>query len=317
MLMEESPFSRTKYLIVSLFLLALIAWIVESLIFTETITFSAYSLHGILNMLAGSIQYLIFLAFFAIAVGSLAAMVLDRRMFIESLKGLISQPQDESSQSLLKRLLTWTLGFGVIFAVVLFLASGGMGNFPNLPGLGGGGQSPGGGAPPPSSPNDVSGSEQFLPTLLLMSGIILIAAMFVGSLLFVQAVREMREEAKAVPPPEEEVLQEKALNVVGEAISEIKAYEGDLDFRAAIIKCYERLCNLLAQHNCQIQKHETVQEFRVSASKLLNIPEKPFYTLTNLFEEARYSIHEIDEMKRNEALKCLEEIRDHLSGGKQ
>jgi hypothetical protein len=317
MLVGASPFSRIKYLIISLFLLSLIAWIVEGLIATETITFSAYSSQEILNLLADSLKYLIFLSFFAIAVGSLTAMILDRHMFIESLKGLISQPQDASSQSLLKRLLTWTLGFGALLTVVLFLASGGIGNFLNLPGLGGGGQSHGGGGSSPSLPNGASTSEPLMPTFLLVSGIIIIAAVFVGGLLFVQAIREMREEAKAVPPPEEEVLQGEALSVVGEAISEITAHEGDLDFRAAIIKCYERLCELLAQRNCQIQKHETVQEFRISASKFLNLPDEPLSTLTNLFEEARYSIHEIDETKRNEALKCLEEIRDHLAGGKQ
>lgn len=313
--MEALSVSRLKYLIISLFLLSLIAWIVEGLIATETITFSAYSLQEVLNLLANSLQYSIFLAFFAIAIGSLTAMILDRRIFIDSLKGLISQPQDESSQSLLRRLLTWTVGFGAIFAVVLFLASGGIGNL-SFPGLGGGGQPPGGGTSPPSLPNGTPVSEPpLLPTLLWVSGIIIIAAVFVGGLLFIQAIREMREEAKVVPLPEE-VLQEEALTVVGEAISEITAHEGDLDFRAAIIKCYERLCELLAQRNCQIQKHETVQEFRISASKLLNIPDKPLSALTNLFEEARYSIHEIDEAKRNEALTCLEAIRDYLIGGK-
>lgn len=313
--MEALSVSRLMYLIISLFLLSLIAWIVEGLIATETITFSAYSLQEVLNLLANSLQYSIFLAFFAIAIGSLTAMILDRRIFIDSLKGLISQPQDESSQSLLRRLLTWTVGFGAIFAVVLFLASGGIGNL-SFPGLGGGGQPPGGGTSPPSLPNGTPVSEPpLLPTLLWVSGIIIIAAVFVGGLLFIQAIREMREEAKVVPLPEE-VLQEEALTVVGEAISEITAHEGDLDFRAAIIKCYERLCELLAQRNCQIQKHETVQEFRISASKLLNIPDKPLSALTNLFEEARYSIHEIDEAKRNEALTCLEAIRDYLIGGK-
>ena len=314
--MEALSVSRLKYLIISLFLLSLIAWILEGLIATETITFSAYSLQEILNLLAESFTYLFFLAFLAIAVGSLAVMVLDRRMLIESFKGFIGQPQESSKQSLLRRLLTWTLGFGAMLAFVLFLASGGIGNFLNFPGLGGGGQSPGGGASSPSLPSGTSISEPLMPTLLWVSGIIIIAAVFVGGLLFIQAIREMREEAKVVPPPEEEVLQEEALNVVGEAISEITAHEGDLDFRAAIIKCYERLCELLAQRNCQIQKHETVQEFRISASKLLNIPDKPLSVLTNLFEEARYSTHEIDEAKRNEALKCLEEIRNHLIGGK-
>jgi hypothetical protein len=319
MLVGASAVSRIKYLSVSLFLLALIAWIVEGLIATETITFSPISMPDFSNLLAESLQYLVFLAFFAVAAGSLIVMILDRRMLIESLKGLISQPQDASSQSTLKRLLTWTVSFGIIFAFVWLLTSGGIKSFLGLEGgqppTPGDGDGSGGGASPTLPPNGTSVPESpLMPTLFLVSGVLLIAAVFVGGLLFVQAVREIREEAM-VPPPEE-ALQEEALTVVGEAISEITAYEGDLDFRAAIIKCYRRLCELLAQHNCQIQKHETVQEFRISASKLLNLPDEPLFTLTNLFEEARYSIHEINEAKRNEALKCLEEIRDHLTGGK-
>ena len=130
----------------------------------------------------------------------------------------------------------------------------------------------------------------------------------------VQAIREIREEAKAplAPLKDDDVLEEKAFNVVKETISSI-IHEGD--FRAAIIRCYQRLCELLARYNCQIKDHQTVQEFRISASRIQDIPEKPFDVLTRLFEEARYSLHEIDEAKRNDALRFLAEIRDHLSSG--
>jgi hypothetical protein len=127
----------------------------------------------------------------------------------------------------------------------------------------------------------------------------------------VQAMREIRNAAKA-PMNDYNVLEEKAFKVVKETISTI-IYEGD--FRTAIIGCYERLCELLAGYNCQIRNHQTVEEFRIFASKILNIPEKPFAMLTRLFEEARYSLHEIDEAKKNDALRFLTEIRNHLNSG--
>jgi hypothetical protein len=135
--------------------------------------------------------------------------------------------------------------------------------------------------------------------------------MLMGGALLFQAVGELKQESVEVPA-EEEVLQKEALNIVQEAMLNIAVQEGDLDFRSAIIRCYKKLCELMAENDCQIKSNETAQEFRISASKLLNIPDEPFSTLTNLFEEARYSLHEIDEAKRNEALKCLEGIRTHL-----
>jgi len=128
----------------------------------------------------------------------------------------------------------------------------------------------------------------------------------------VQATREIIEDAKVLP--KDDALEKKALNVVKEAISSVIREE---DFRAAIIACYQGLCELLARYNCQIEDHQTVQEFRTSASKILSLPEKPFAGITNLFEEARYSLHEMDETKRNDALRFLAEIRDHLGSDHQ
>ncbi|MEM2971632.1 MAG: DUF4129 domain-containing protein [Candidatus Bathyarchaeia archaeon] len=511
--MEAWAISRVKRLMVSLFLLALVAWIVEGLIASETFMFSAISMPDVSNLLAEGFSYLIFLVFFAIAVGSLAVMILDRDLLIDSVKDFLSRPRDSSVQSMRRKSLAWVVGFGIVLMLVLAFAwlmmyrgvGGGAqsengqfnGGYASLGGSGnvfvafvystdfGGAQSfkglletfnisvnlvseanmsqldscgliivgddavnlessvvNGTGKPilglgvggfnffnelglfsgyedgkyayvyavsPEHQvfvfPNNVSvsydqtillyafpvetlgvnpsnaqsntllgksvdqncylilalhdaryvfwgfsgsptnmtqaGKNLFvnivvwmlgekmpsgvstvpelppaLSALLVVSGVILIAAVFVGSFLFIKAVKEVKEEADAALMPEEETLQEKAMTVFGEAISEIKARESDLSFRAAIIKCYERLCELLAQHGCQIQEHETVQEFRASASKILNIPDKPFSTLTNLFEEARYSLHEIDEAKRNEALNCLEDLRRHLASGK-
>jgi hypothetical protein len=124
-------------------------------------------------------------------------------------------------------------------------------------------------------------------------------------------MREIRNAAKA-PLNDDNVLEQKAFKVVKETISSIIH---EVDFRTAIVRCYERLCELLAGYNCQIKDHQTVEEFRVSASKILNIPEKPFAMLTRLFEEARYSLHEIDEAKKNDALRFLTEIRNHLNSG--
>jgi hypothetical protein len=269
------------------------------------------SLKIVVNLLPIVFQYLIFLTFLVIAVGSLVILILERRWLVEVLKVSISKGYDSNDQGRLTRLIAWVVGLGTIFAIIWFLPRVGIGElWGSL--KPGDVQSPGG-APQPSLPSDILVPNPFPLNLLLVPAIISVAVVLVGGLLLFQAVRETKEESMEVPQ-EEEVLQKGALNVVREAISNIMIREGDSDYRAALIRCYQKLCELLAESNCRIKEHETVQEFRVSASGSLSIPDGPFSALTNLFEEARYSLHEIDEGKRNEALNCLEEIKDHMVG---
>jgi len=284
---------------------------VEGLVATETVTVSMSSLKIVVNLLPIVFQYLVFLTFLVIAVGSLVILIVERRWLVEVLKVSISKGYDPNDQGRLTRLIAWVIGLGTIFAIIWFLPRVRIGElWGSL--KPGDVQSPGS-APQPSLPSDTLVPNPFPPNLLLVPAIISVAVVLVGGLLLFQAVREIKEESMEAPQ-EEEVLPKEALNVVREAISNIMIQEGDSDYRAAIIRCYQKLCELLAESNCRIKEHETVQEFRVSASGSLSIPDGPFSALTNLFEEARYSLHEIDEAKRNEALNCLEEIKDHLIG---
>lgn len=308
--MEARLISRFKQLMVPLFLLSVIAWIVNGLVANETVTTSAFPLTIDLSSLADSFQYAAFFMLLAMSAGALTVLILDRRIGIDTIKALISRlgvsvKHANSRRKFISTVVAYTI---VLIAILLVLrlklgnlvSTGNQQSPTTLPQLSA-----------PTTTFTTTLTPQIPFTFLFAFGIILLAIMFVGGLMLVQAMRETREEAKALLK-EDDVLKEKAVNVVKETISSI-IHEGD--FRAAIIRCYQRLCELLARYNCQIQDHETVQEFRMSASKILNIPEKPFGALTVLFEEARYSLHEIDEAKRNDALRFLTEIRDHLSSG--
>lgn len=71
---------------------------------------------------------------------------------------------------------------------------------------------------------------------------------------------------------------------------------------------------MLADHGIPIQDHQTAREFGAGVRRVLRIPLQPLMRLTGLFEEARYSLHEIDEEKRDEALQRLTDVRDYLMG---
>jgi large-conductance mechanosensitive channel len=312
--MEARLVSRFKQLLISLSLLSVIAWIVNGLVASNTVTMSAFSLSINLNSLADSFQYAAFLILLAISAGTLIALILDRRTVIDTLKALISRRGDSieyenSRWKFIGAVVGFVIACIAILIAILFLKQLKLGNSISA----GNQQSSNNFLQPPSS--TIASTASALPfSFFLAFGFILLAIMFVGGLMAVQAIREAREElgGEAQVPIKEDGLEEKAANVLKEAISSI-AHEGN--FRAAIIRCYQRLCELLARYNCRIEDNQTVQEFRMSASKILNIPEKPFAVLTRLFEEARYSLHEIDETKRNDALRFLAEIRDYLSSG--
>jgi hypothetical protein len=251
------------------------------------------------------------MVFLVLAVGSLAMLILGRREMIELFKASISKGHERNGRDTLTRIFAWVVGFGAVFAVVWLLPRVNMGDFSTS--IGPATEQSASGVPQLPSPSEVFVPSALPPGLLLVPAVVLVAVAFVGGLVLFQAVREIKEESAEVPL-QEEVMQKEALSAVKQAISSIMIKEGDSDFRVAIIRCYRRLCELLADRNCQIKRHETVQEFKVSASGCLSIPDGPFSALTNLFEEARYSLHEISESERSAALKCLGEIEDHLTG---
>jgi hypothetical protein len=86
--------SRFKQLLISLFLLSVIAWIVNGLVASDTVTISAFPLRIDLNLLANSFQYAAFLMLLAISAGALMVLILDTRTEIEAPEALISQRGD-------------------------------------------------------------------------------------------------------------------------------------------------------------------------------------------------------------------------------
>jgi len=284
----------------------MIALMVNGLVATDKITMLTFPLTIDLSALTFLLQYSAFFILLVISIGVLIVLVRDRNSAIDSLKSLIGSHEPDNNS--FRKFLMVIAVFLVVFVVVLLVTRVGIEGLQSSISEGNG-QSSGGSQP--STPTDLT-TPQFPLTLSVALGVAILAIILACSLLAFQAMREIRAEAK-LPLKDEPVLEEKALNVVKETISSI-VHEGD--FRTAIIRCYQRLCDLLVRYNCPIEKHQTVQEFKTVASKALNIPEKPFARLTQLFEEARYSLHEMDETKKNDALKFLTEIGDHLSSGR-
>ncbi|MBW8804856.1 MAG: DUF4129 domain-containing protein [Catenulisporales bacterium] len=84
------------------------------------------------------------------------------------------------------------------------------------------------------------------------------------------------------------------------------------DAREAVIACYAAMENALSAEGNGRRAADTPEEFlrRVTGARL--IPAAPAERLTDLFREARFSRHPVDEAKREQARQALNAIAEHL-----
>jgi multisubunit Na+/H+ antiporter MnhB subunit len=156
--------------------------------------------------------------------------------------------------------------------------------------------------PPPSQ--IPSPSETFWSLNIVILSIIGIVTVIV----LIKALWNINEEELSIEGSD---LRKSVLNLFEKAIGDTSK---SLDIESSIIRCYYSLLELLAKTGLTIESFQTVREFQIKATKVLDIPGNSFTLLTGLFEEARYSIHKMDKSKRDTAVKCLKEIRRCLKG---
>ena len=310
--------NRLKIMVISIFLLTLTAWLLEGLITTEQIVFPTVNLPDLTAMAIEFFRYLFILLFFALSAGILLILIIERRLFIELFKGVLSKDRNLKDERFLKNIMSF-LGFATFIVFLWWVMGSGTINLgfnvvndqtaQNHETI-----------PSPPSGDNISEPLGVPPLFIVVPTVLIVAASAVFSIIFIQALRETRKEKieewklASAQLEEDNKMLEEAAEVVAESVSKMQASSENTSYRSIIIDCYERLCELLARYNCKIQKHQTVQEFRAAASQLLKLPNEPLTRLCNLFEEARYSLHEIDEIKKNMAIKCLKEISDYLIG---
>lgn len=84
--------------------------------------------------------------------------------------------------------------------------------------------------------------------------------------------------------------------------------------RESILRAFKELERMCRERGVSDQPHLTPLEFQEVAVEKLRLKRSAVEKLVVIFEEARYSTHEMGEDKRDEAVKALEEIRWELQG---
>ena len=97
--------------------------------------------------------------------------------------------------------------------------------------------------------------------------------------------------------------------VLTETIDELAL---DPDPRRAVIQAYVRMEAVLGAHGHARLPHEAPLEYLARVLRELDVRAEAAHALTELFERARFSHHEIDVAMRTEAIASLQAVRDDL-----
>ena len=98
---------------------------------------------------------------------------------------------------------------------------------------------------------------------------------------------------------------------IGDAIDDLEA---EPDARRAVIAAYARMEGVLGRHGLRRAPSETPLEYLRRILLGLTSRGDAVSRLTTLFEQAKFSRHEIDGAMKQDAIGALREIRDDLAG---
>jgi hypothetical protein len=125
------------------------------------------------------------------------------------------------------------------------------------------------------------------------------------------ARQRLRHAARAPFPLEDGALAADVAGTIDEAIDDLEAEQ---DARRAVIAAYARMESVLGRHGLRREPSETPLEYLRRVLLGLTARGDAVQSLTRLFEEARFSRHEIDATMKREAIGALRTIRDDLQG---
>ena len=117
------------------------------------------------------------------------------------------------------------------------------------------------------------------------------------------------ERSRRTPPALGHAVAGELEDVLSQTLTEL---EFDPDPRRAVIQAYVRMETVLGEHGHARRPHEAPLEYLARVLRELDVRAEAAHALTELFERARFSNHEIDAAMRAEAVASLEAVRDDL-----
>jgi hypothetical protein len=122
--------------------------------------------------------------------------------------------------------------------------------------------------------------------------------------------RRRRKRRHPRPLPASTVAEDFAASIT-DAIDDLEA---EPDARTAVIAAYARMEGVLSRHGLRRKPSETPLEYLRRILLGVTARADAVARLTSLFEQAKFSRHEIDASMKHDAIGALREIRDDLQG---
>lgn len=132
----------------------------------------------------------------------------------------------------------------------------------------------------------------------------------VGGLVVIQGIRVALKETHDVTIQELQGNQAQGLQAVHEAIRLIE--DPASDPRSRIIACYQHLIATVSMLGAQVSSDLTARELERAVRSTFALKGRATTELTQLFEEARYSLHEIRDTDADKAHAYLESVAEEL-----
>ncbi|MBS3781330.1 MAG: DUF4129 domain-containing protein [Candidatus Thermoplasmatota archaeon] len=108
---------------------------------------------------------------------------------------------------------------------------------------------------------------------------------------------------------EKQTIEDSLTSTLDRAITDID--EGE-DIRSTIMKSYHEMSRLLEDEGAKNDDSMTPREFKAEIIQKIPAAENLVSDITFLFEEARYSPHELEERDKKQVIQQLEELKGEL-----
>ncbi|GEM_PF-3040202 len=204
----------------------------------------------------------------------------------------------EHFKGLFATLIGVTLMVGFILGMAYLSQSGALDGA--IRGLIGGGTGDSGTAGNGSASSDVVTHQE----TTAFYAVIMMVLFLVGAVVYMMVGSLMSKKIEKAPSQTEELM-EKIENAMRDLKEGKKVHE-------VILQAYEQMCRILAKSGVKGEDSLTPREFRNAVIKETGIRGEPIERLTELFEEARYSTHPIDDSKRRDAIRALRELKQEM-----
>jgi hypothetical protein len=119
----------------------------------------------------------------------------------------------------------------------------------------------------------------------------------------------IRRDGRPDPRLPDESVEEELARAIGSTIDDLR---GERDARRAVIAAYANMERILGSHGLARGRAEVPYEYLARVLRVLRVSESSGRSLTELFEYAKFSPHEIDERMKEQAIESLVAVKQDL-----